>query len=47
MQDMPGFGADLDDAQVAALATWLRQRYGGQSATVDAAVVRELRTSGH
>ncbi len=43
MQDMPGFAADLSDAEVAALATWLRQRYGGQTATVDAAAVGKLR----
>ena len=43
MQDMPGFAADLDDAEVAALVTWLRQEFGGQSAFVDAASVRELR----
>ena len=43
MQDMPGFAADLDDAEVAALATWLRQQFGGQSAPVEAASVRELR----
>lgn len=42
MQDMPGFAGDLDDAQVAALASWLRQRHGGQSA-VDAATVAKLR----
>jgi len=42
MQDMPGFAADLDDAQVAALATWLRQEFGGQS-VVDVESVRELR----
>jgi mono/diheme cytochrome c family protein len=43
MQDMPGFAADLDDAEVAALVTWLRQRWGGLSAAVDAAAVRDLR----
>ena len=43
MQEMPGFAADLDDAEVAALATWLRQQFGGQSALVEAAAVRELR----
>ena len=43
MQDMPGFAADLDDAEVAVLATWLRQRFGGQSAPVDVESVRELR----
>jgi mono/diheme cytochrome c family protein len=44
MQEMPGFAADLDDAGVAALATWLRQQFGGQPA-VDDRFVRELRRS--
>jgi mono/diheme cytochrome c family protein len=44
MQDMPGFAADLDDAEVAALAGWLRQQFGGQPA-VDVQFVRELRTA--
>jgi mono/diheme cytochrome c family protein len=43
MQEMPGFAADLDDAEVAALATWMRQQFGGQSTPVEAASVRELR----
>jgi mono/diheme cytochrome c family protein len=43
MQDMPGFAADLDDAEVAALATWLRQQFGGQAAPVEAASMRGLR----
>jgi mono/diheme cytochrome c family protein len=43
MQDMPGFAQELDDANVAALATWLRGRYGGQPAAVDAGLVRDLR----
>jgi len=43
MQEMPGFGADLGDAEIAALATWLRQQFGGQPAPVEAAAVRELR----
>ncbi|MBU8976621.1 MULTISPECIES: cytochrome c [unclassified Lysobacter] len=43
MQDMPAFGEELDDAQIASLATWMRQRYGGQDAVVDASAVRELR----
>ena len=42
MQDMPGFAADLDDAQVAALATFLRQDFG-RKAEVDAASVSKLR----
>ena len=45
MQDMPGFADDLDDAQVAALSTWLRQRFGGQSAAVAEEAVRDLRNS--
>ncbi|MFC3550980.1 c-type cytochrome [Lysobacter cavernae] len=45
MQDMPGFAADLDDAEVVALSSWLRQRYGGQTAAVDASTVRKLRDS--
>jgi mono/diheme cytochrome c family protein len=43
MQEMPGFAADLDDAEVAALASWLRQHFGGQSTPVTGAAVRELR----
>lgn len=42
MQDMPAFAADLDDAQVTTLVSWLRQQWGGQAA-IDAAAVRELR----
>ncbi|UTA55486.1 cytochrome c [Lysobacter soli] len=45
MQDMPGFADDLSDAEVAALATWLRQRHGGQTAAVTEAAVRELRNA--
>ena len=44
MQDMPGFAADLDDAELAALATWLRQQFGGQR-VVDAESVRRLRSA--
>ena len=43
MQDMPGFAADLDDAEVAALVTFLRQQFGGQLALVNAESVRGLR----
>lgn len=42
MQDMPGFAADLDDTEVAALVSWLRQQWGGQG-PIDPAAVRELR----
>ncbi|HEY0662516.1 MAG TPA: cytochrome c [Lysobacter sp.] len=47
MQEMPGFAADLGDGDVAALSSWLRNRYGGQSATVDEQIVRELRETSH
>lgn len=43
MQEMPGFAGQLSDAQVAELAQWLRGRYGGQTAPVEAAQVRALR----
>ena len=43
MQAMPGSARDLADADVAALANWLRARYGGQPATVTAGQVRALR----
>ncbi len=47
MQDMPGFARELDDAQVAALAGWLRSRYGGRSEPVRTQDVRALRESSH
>jgi mono/diheme cytochrome c family protein len=43
MQDMPGFARELSDADVAALSTWLRARYGAQRASVEPAFVGELR----
>jgi len=43
MQAMPGFADQLDDREVAALAQWLRGRYGGRSEAVDPAQVRRLR----
>lgn len=45
MQAMPGFADDLDDARTAALATWLRQSFGGQPAKIDANEVKQLRDS--
>lgn len=41
-QSMPGFGDELDDADVAALVSWLRHRYGGRE-SVPAATVAVLR----
>jgi mono/diheme cytochrome c family protein len=43
MQDMPGFARELGDADLAALAGWLRARYGGQASPVAAEVVSRLR----
>lgn len=43
MDAMPAFAGELDDQQVAALASWLRQRYGGQAAQVSAPTVARLR----
>ncbi len=43
MQDMPGFASDLNDGEVAALATWLRGRHGGLTQEVSASAVAELR----
>lgn len=45
MQAMPGSARDLSDADVAALANWLRVRWGGQKPTIDAASVRILRST--
>jgi len=43
MQEMPGFAADLSDAQVAELANYLRVRFGGQPGNVAAPAVAGLR----
>jgi mono/diheme cytochrome c family protein len=43
MQSMPGFAEDLDDAEVAALVTWLRRDFGSLVGVVDAESVRKLR----
>jgi mono/diheme cytochrome c family protein len=44
MQDMPGFAPDLDDAEAAALVTWLRKEFGNPLRDgVDAETIRKLR----
>jgi mono/diheme cytochrome c family protein len=43
MQDMPGFAHELDDAEIAALASWLRSRYGDQPSPIGAELVARLR----
>jgi mono/diheme cytochrome c family protein len=40
---MPGFARELGDAEVAALASWLRRRYGGQTLPVATDVIGGLR----
>ena len=42
VQAMPGFADDMDADQIAALATWLRQRWGGHDDTVDTAAVEDI-----
>ncbi|GMG89819.1 cytochrome c [Cupriavidus metallidurans] len=43
MQDMPGFATRMNDAELAALANYLRASYGGQPADVTADSVKALR----
>ncbi|HEV3104856.1 MAG TPA: cytochrome c [Trinickia sp.] len=41
---MPGFAAELDDDQIAAIANYVTQRFGNPHATLSAADVSKLRT---
>lgn len=41
--EMPGFGMALNDAQVAQLLTYLRQRFGSNPAPISTATVRRIR----
>lgn len=43
---MPAFKEDLDDAQVAAIATFVSKRFGNPALSIDAAKVAELRRGG-
>jgi mono/diheme cytochrome c family protein len=43
MQDMPGFATRMNDAELAALANYLRASYGGQPADVTTDSVKVLR----
>ena len=43
MQEMPGFGSQLSDAELAQLANYLRATWGGQPASVTADAVKALR----
>jgi mono/diheme cytochrome c family protein len=48
MQEMPGFASRMNDAELAALANYLRASYGGQAADVTPDAVKALRESkGH
>lgn len=42
VQAMPGFADTLSDDEIAKLATWMRRRWGGQQAAVDAAKVADI-----
>jgi mono/diheme cytochrome c family protein len=43
MQEMPSFARELGDADIAALASWLRARYGGQPSPIGTELVARLR----
>jgi mono/diheme cytochrome c family protein len=43
MLPMPAFGWKLSDAQIAAVATFLRTSWGNRASAVSAATVAELR----
>ena len=40
---MPGFGAELDDARIASVLTYIRHQWGNQAQLVEPATVREIR----
>ena len=42
---MPGFGAEMDDAQIASLLTYIRRQWGNQTQPVESATVREVRSA--
>jgi mono/diheme cytochrome c family protein len=42
---MPGFGAEMDDAQIASLLTYIRRAWGNEAQPVEASVVREVRAA--
>ena len=42
---MPGFGAEMDDMQIASLLTYIRRQWGNQTQPVESATVRELRSA--
>jgi glucose/arabinose dehydrogenase len=40
---MPGFGAEVDDAQIASILTYIRRQWGNRAQPVEPATVREIR----
>jgi len=42
---MPGFGAEMDDEQIAYLLTYLRHQWGNNTQPVEPAIVREIRSA--
>ena len=42
---MPGFGAEMDDMQIASLLTYVRRQWGNQTQPVESATVREVRSA--
>jgi mono/diheme cytochrome c family protein len=42
---MPGFGAEMDDAQIASLLTYLRRQWGNQTQPVEPSTVRAVRSA--
>jgi glucose/arabinose dehydrogenase/mono/diheme cytochrome c family protein len=40
---MPGFGAELDDAQIASILSYIRRQWGNQTQPVEPAAVHEIR----
>ena len=42
---MPGFGAEMDDAQIASLLTYIRRAWGNEAQPVETSAVREVRSA--
>ena len=42
---MPAFGAEMDDAQIASLLTYIRRAWGNEAQPVETSAVREVRSA--
>ena len=42
---MPGFGPEMDDAQIASLLTYIRRAWGNEGPPVELSTVREVRSA--